>query len=296
MDLRSLRIFVEVVRQGGFTDAAKVVFSTQSTVSKVVKQLEEELGCQLLDRSGKHIVPTPAGRLVHEHALEVLRIREALTGALDELHGVKRGIVRLGVPRVGSDLLFAPICARFRSQYPGIDVKITEDGSVRLREALQAGELDLAGLLLPVPDELEYVEMSCEPVVAILPREHPLARAEQLGLEDFRHLPVILFDSGFALHTMLVTGFKERDLAPKVITQSSQISFMIALAAAGLGATFMPRSVAVARMRPEIVIVPLDHPTLQWRMAIAWRRIGFLSTAAQAWANLAKEVLRPGTI
>src|SRR5271154_1522369 len=104
MEIRTLRAFVEVVRQGGFSQAAKVVFATQSTVSKAVKQLEDELGVSLLDRIGHRSTLTSAGDVVYRGALKLLAERDNLLAELDDLRGLKRGTLRLGFPQVGSSL------------------------------------------------------------------------------------------------------------------------------------------------------------------------------------------------
>src|SRR5271154_5316663 len=122
MELRTLRAFVEVVRQGGFTEAAKVVFATQSTVSKAVKQLEEELGVKLLDRIGSRSVITAPGEIVYQRALKMLAERQDLIAELDELRGLRRGVLRLALPRASSDILFAPLFAAYRARYPGVEV------------------------------------------------------------------------------------------------------------------------------------------------------------------------------
>src|ERR1700678_3077603 len=119
MELRTLRAFVEVVRQGGFSQAAKTVFATQSTVSKAVKQLEDELGFSLLDRAGHRSTLTAAGEIVYRRALVMLAERDDLVAELAELRGLKRGVLRIGLPPIGSDIVFAPIFAVYRSRYPG---------------------------------------------------------------------------------------------------------------------------------------------------------------------------------
>src|SRR5471032_2860475 len=148
MELRTLRVFVEVVRQGGFTEAAKVVFATQSTVSKAVKQLEDELGVRLLDRIGHRSSITATGEIVYRRALTMLAERDSLISELDDLRGLRRGRLRLGLPRVTSDIMFAPMFAAYRARYPGVDVRIVQDGSARLEELLRSGDIDLAGLVL----------------------------------------------------------------------------------------------------------------------------------------------------
>src|SRR6266403_581035 len=160
MELRTLRAFVEVVRQGGFTQAAKKVFATQSTVSKAIKHLKDEIGVPLLDRIGHRSKLTAAGEIVYQRALRMLAERNDLIAELDELRGLKRGTLRLGFPPVGSSTLFAPLFALYRSRYPGIDIRLVEQhGSERLEEILLSGEIDLAASLLPVSDELEWQDV-----------------------------------------------------------------------------------------------------------------------------------------
>jgi DNA-binding transcriptional LysR family regulator len=132
MEIRTLRAFVEVVRQGGFSQAAKVVFATQSTVSKAVKQLESEFGVMLLDRVGHRSTPTTAGKIVYRCALRILAERDDLVSELDEVRGLKRGLLRLGLPPVVSSILFAPLLAIYRKRYPGIDIRLVETGIDRL--------------------------------------------------------------------------------------------------------------------------------------------------------------------
>ncbi len=91
MDLRNLRALVEVVRQGGFSQAAVVLFATQSTVSKAVRQLEDEVGMPLLDRIGHKSTLTPVGEAVYRRAVRMLTEREDLLTELDDLRGLKRG-------------------------------------------------------------------------------------------------------------------------------------------------------------------------------------------------------------
>jgi len=118
MDFRTLRAFVEVVRQGGFSQAAKTVFATQSTVSKAVKQLEEEIGAPLLERMGHRTRLTDLGEVVYSRAVRLLADRSDLLAELDELRGLKRGRLRLGLPPVASSSIFAPLLVRYRRPLP----------------------------------------------------------------------------------------------------------------------------------------------------------------------------------
>lgn len=291
MELRNLRVFVEVVRQGGFTEAARVLFSTQSTVSKAIRALEDELGLALLERGSRRTAPTDAGEIVLKHAQRMLGIREDILTEVAELKGLQRGTLRLGLPRVGSDALFAPIFARFRALYPGIEVELYEAGSAALRERLHSGDLDLAGLLLPVPEEFETQELAREPLLAVLPAAHPLAGQGVVSLPELAALPLILFDSGFVLHAMITQAFRAQRLDPAVAARTSQIGFMLELVEAGVGVAFLPAMIARLHARPGLALVSLADPALEWRMALAWRREAYLAHAARAWLAAAQELV-----
>lgn len=290
MDFRPLRAFVEVVRQGGFSQAAKVVFATQSTVSKAVKQLEDEIGIPLLDRIGHRSVLTAAGEAVYQRGLKLLADREGLLAELDEIRGLKRGVLRLGLAPVGSSSLFAPLFAVYHQRYPGIELRLIEHGSDQLEKRLRAGEIDFVSVLQPCAEDFDWTPVRRDPVVALLPAKHPLAANPSVQLRDLRGTPFILFDSSFALHRMIVDATRRAGFEPDIVVCSSQVDFMIELAGAGLGVTFLPRRIAAKRRHAMLRQLALDEPELEWFMTIAWRRGAYLSAAAQAWLDLVREI------
>ena len=284
--LRPLRALVEVTRQGGFSQAARTVFATQSAVSKAVRQLEEDLGFVLLDRDVHPPRLTPAGEIVHRRALTLLAEQDDLMAELNALRGLQRGELRLGLPPIGSSQLFAPVFAAFRARYPGIDIRLVEHGSKRLEEVLRAGEIDLAGLLAPVPAEFDFKLVRQEPIVVLIAATHPLSQASELELAQLSALPFVLFESGFALNPIILEACQQVGFSPHVAARTSQIDFMIELVAAGLGIGFLPRMMAEQRRHSGVRTVGLTAPALTWHMALAWRRGAYLSHAAQAWLDL----------
>lgn len=289
MDFRTLRAFVEVVRQGGFSPAAKAVFATQSTVSKAVKQLEEEIGAPLLDRIGHRSLLTPVGEVVYRRGVKLLADRDDLLAELDEIRGLRRGVLKLGMPPVGSATLFAPLFAVYRRRYPGIEVRLAEHGSDQLEASLRAGEIDFAGVLLPTSPEFDWQEVGREPLVALVPAADPLGSRSRLTITDLHATPLILFDSGFTLHRIILDAARRAGFEPDVVVRSSQIDFMVQLVAAGLGVAFLPRLIAAQRPNPAVRQVLLDEPGTEWVMAVVWRRGAFLSGAAKAWLALVRE-------
>lgn len=286
MELRALRVFVEVVRQGGFSRAAQTVHATQSTVSKAVKQLEDELGLKLLDRLGRKTKLTSAGEIVQRRAAAILAQAEDMVTELDELRGLKRGVLRLGLPTIGSETLFARSLADYRSRYPGVDVQLAEHGSKRLEQLVLDAEVDLAGSLLPVPAEFEWQEVRREPIDLLVAADDPLAAAETVRFEDLAQRPFILYAPGFALNPIILDACKQTGFTPRVVTQTSQVDLVISLVAAKLGVGFLPRMIAEQRPHPAARNVPITEPSIFWHMALIWRRGAYLSPEAKAWLAL----------
>jgi DNA-binding transcriptional LysR family regulator len=288
MQLRTLRAFVEVVRQGGFSQAAKVVFATQSTVSKAVRQLEDEIGMPLLDRIGHRSVLTVAGEVVFRRALKIPAEHDDLAAELSELQGLRRGALRLGLPALSSNT-FAPLFAVYRERYPGIDIRLVEHGSGRLEEILRAGEIDVAASLLPVSDDFEWQEVQRERLMVLVSAGHTLARQPQVDLLGLRNEPFLLFEPGFALNRLILDACRKRGFEPTVAARSSQVDFIVELIATGLGVAFLPQSMAEKRNHPSVRRILLDEPSTEWQLVMIWRRGAFLSHAAQAWLAMWRE-------
>lgn len=289
MNLRTLRAFVEVVRQGGFSQAAEVVSLTQSSVSKAIKTLEDELGMPLLNRLGHRNQLTAAGEIAYSRALVLLAEHNDLVAEINDLRGLKRGVLRIGLPPVGCGVLFATMFATYRTRYPDIDIELTEYGSKRLRECLEAGEVDLAALLLPIDEGFDYQPVRNEPLMAVLPISHPLAQRKRIDFTDLADSPFILFEAGFALNAKILAACERKGVQPRVAARSGQIDFIVDLVSAGLGAAFLPRMLAHKHQHPGIALIPLDEPHTDWHIALAWRASAHLPPAARAWLELAKE-------
>ena len=99
MDIRTLRYFVEVVRQQSFTRAAEKLFVTQPTISKMLKNLEDELNCTLLIRDGRRLLLTDTGQVVFERGLAILAEFRQLEAELSDINHLNKGVLRLGIPQ-----------------------------------------------------------------------------------------------------------------------------------------------------------------------------------------------------
>ncbi|WP_047283957.1 MULTISPECIES: LysR family transcriptional regulator [Pseudomonas] len=290
MDFKQLRSFVEVIRQGGFTQAARTLHISQSAVSKQIAQLEQSLGMPLLERQGSHIHLTAAGNVVLQRAEGMLRLRHELLSELDDLSQLARGELRLGLPLLGSDALFASRFAEYRRRYPNIQVQLLEGGSLNVEQAVRNGELELGGSLTPKDPAFAYQPFCDEPLDALLPADHPLAMNAQVRLEELADTPFLLYQRSFVLNDRLLQACQQVGFTPREGGRSGQADFLAALVAAGQGVVLLPSVVARGLVRPGVVRLTLKAPDyLRWDIAFIWRQGAYLSKAAQAWLALLRE-------
>jgi DNA-binding transcriptional LysR family regulator len=289
IDLRRLKFFIEVVRRGGFSHAALVMCTTQSTVSKAIRQLEDELGVPLLKRIGPRSVLTAAGEIVYRRALSLLTECGDLIAELDELRGLERGKLRVGFPRLGVSSLFAPLFASFRRRYPRVEVELVVLGRKRLEACLLAGEIDLAVLVHPISLNFEWQDDRIERLAVLLPKKHAMAEPGTVSLKTLAEFPFILLEEGAVFNDAILDACGKRGFTPEIAARSSQVDFIFELVASGVGIGFLPRTLVDNRPHRAVQFRLLDDPECEWRMAMAWRRGGYLSHAARAWLEHAGE-------
>ncbi len=170
MDLRQLEALLAVAETGSFTSAADALHTVQSNVSEHVRQLEAELGVQLLVRGRRGTVPTEFGVRVIERARAVRSELEALHKDLSMLQGLQTGHATLGVVGTVSRLLVPMLVAEMRLRAPGLSLRLTEGASERLAAEVAERLLASAVVTEPVTDPRLHVEhLRVEALVALVP-------------------------------------------------------------------------------------------------------------------------------
>lgn len=286
MDLRNLGYFTEVVRHGGFARATEAAHASQSTLSKAVAQLEDELGTRLLERERRGVRLTQAGEVVQRHALALLAGARQLRGEVEAIHDLEGGELRLGIPPVGSNVLFAPLLKRYRERYPRVRIHLLERGSRALEQAVFSGELELAATLSPHAPGLDAQPVCDDPMLVVLPQAHARSRARRFRFAWLAQSPLILFEKGFALNELIPAACARHGITLMETVRSGQVDFIVSLVAAGTGIALLPRVAVVDRALAGCVTVPLAGPDLRWKLVLAWRSGAALSPAARAWLEL----------
>ncbi len=291
MDLRALRYFVETVRHSSFTHAAEHLCVTQSTVSKMVRQLEDEIGQPLLIREGRGVRLTDAGKIVFERGQEALGVVRSLTQDVADLTGLVRGEVTVGIPPM-VNLFFPPLIKRFKERYPQIKLRAQEAGGQVIEQRVLAGELEVGVTVLPVPANsgLTSTELGRFPICLVGTPASSWFRVEQPTLATLDQEPLLMFSEDYALTKRLRTGFIQAGVEPVIVAQSGQWDFLLSMAMAGLGTALMPEPLLKRlRLPADVVIRPLCEPEVSWRVGQVWVPERHMSHAARAWLAVCAE-------
>jgi DNA-binding transcriptional LysR family regulator len=289
MEFKQLRSFIEVVHRGGFTQAAGTLHISQSAVSKQVAQLEQAIGQPLLERQGSQLLLTAAGRIVLERGEVLLRQRQELLNELDDLSQMARGELRLGLPLLGSDALFAGLFAEYRRRYPQISVQLLEGGSRMVEQAVKSGELELGGSLTPSDPAFDYQPFCNEPLDALLPAEHALAGQAEVDLAQLADTPFLLYQRSFVLNDRLLSACQQVGFTPKEGGRSGQADFLASWWRRARAWCCCPGWSRGRWSGPGWCACRCAPGDLRWDIAFIWRRGAYLSRAAQAWLALLRE-------
>lgn len=289
MDVRALRYFTEVVRQQSFTRAAEKLYVTQPTISKMLRQLEEELGCTLLLREGRKLHLTDSGQAVYQRGLAILQEFHQLEAQLGDINELKTGELRLGIPPMVGMQIAGSISA-FRRRYPGVTLKIVESGGLTVQQAVLNGGLDIALTALPVDADLPLntLELMRHPLCVLLPRNAHWRNRSSMGLVELADHPLLILNDEFSLNRQLMRAFQRQGLTPEIAVRSAQWDFLAAMVQAEMGLAILPEPICQRLDQQSLLWMPLESE-LQWSVGLIWREGRYLSRTAQAWIACCRE-------
>ncbi|WP_042164659.1 LysR family transcriptional regulator [Paenibacillus gorillae] len=291
MDIRHLQYINEIVKQRSFTKAAESLHIAQPTISKSIRNLENELRFELFNRDSKTVKLTDAGEVVYRYAQPILQLFDSLTAEVNDLSFLQKGTISIGLPPMAGSRFFPSVLKQFQERYPGISVQMVEYGAVRIEESVGSGNLDVGVVLTPVDTELfESIPLVREKLNVILPASHPFSGRKSIALSELSSERFILFSNEFTLHDRIIGHCRDAGFAPNIVYESSQWDFITEMVASDLGIAMLPETICRALDSEQISSVPLTDPVIPWELVMVWKREGYLSLAAKAWIAFVEEM------
>jgi len=270
MELHRLRVFVAIVRSGGFTRASEQLFLTQPTVSQQLALLEQEIGARLLERGGRRVRLTPAGEALLPRAEQILRQADAAREEARAAAGLADRTLRLGVGHLFGSCLLPDLLLRFRAAHPERQVRITMGNTGELLQCVADDRVEVA--LVGAPARLAGVEVTPflrDRIVAIVAVDDPWAGEEQVAVGRVWERTLFVREPGSALHAAVERLLPSRALAGEKVIQLAETEAIKRCVEAGLGVALIQeiavrREVAAGTLRTLRLAVGDDTREYAW--------------------------------
>jgi DNA-binding transcriptional LysR family regulator len=292
MELRHLATFVAVAEEGSFTRAADRLQVVQSAVSAGVRNLERELGATLFDRSTHAVQLTDAGRALLPEARATLAAATAARDAVDAVRGGVRGTVVLGTMQAqGMRAMDLPgLLSEFSRDHPLVEVHVRHaaGGSGEMVAQVGEGRLDLAFVALGAGQAagVTLTPLAREPMLAVAPDGHRLAKRKTIALADIVGESLVEFPDGWGVRMAIDRAFAATGLTRSIAYEVNDTASLIGFVRHGLALSLLPRSLVTDPS--GLVLIPLRGRVPEFRTAIATPSNRRLSAAAQGLLDTIK--------
>ena len=263
MNLQKYMAFVKTVEYGSFTKAAEILNYSQSGISRMIHDLEQEWKVTLLERGRGGVSLTSDGMKLLPYAENVCREYEKLQVQVEELNGLKSGLIRIGTFSSVASQWLPNMIREFQKDYPNIDYELLLGDYSEIEEWIQEGRVDCGFLRLPVHAELETIFLEQDRLMVVLPEGHRLAGCDRFPVNALVEEPFMLLEKGARAEVSEI--FERCGLTPKVHFTTWDDYAIMAMVESGLGISILPELI-LKRIPYRIIVKELEIP--------AYRSIG----------------------
>lgn len=273
MELRHLRYFVAVAEELHFGRTAHRLHISQPPLSHQIRKLEEELGLKLFLRSRRGVELTQGGRVFLAEARQILAQIERSVQAVKRADRGQIGPLVVACGPLAIETVLPTVLRVFRARFPEVEISLKESTAQKILEALDKKTADV-GLLMPYVESETLQGEVCltVPIMAALPKSHPLAKRQRIRLKQLANEPFVLpshsLAPGFYEHA--VGMCRRAGFTPKVVQEAAQHPTLLLLVAAGYGVSLIP-SLQKARDPDGVAFVKVQEPWAAMQLWMAWR-------------------------
>ena len=290
-NFHQLRIFYTVARKGSFSRAGEELFISQPAVSVQVKALEESFGLPLIDRSGRALHLTEAGRVVFDHAQRLFNTSDDMLEAIEDIKGLKAGRLTIASSTTPGDYLLPELIGQFKGRYPQVDVALHITNTPGVVGRLLQHEIDLGFVGDPLDhEELNVLPFRRDEIVVFARPDHPSARSSGVSAAELAGAGFVLREMGSATRKRAEEGLRDLGVSYNVVMELGSNEAVKRAVAAGLGLGMLSRFALDAEVASGAVSI-VNVPALQCQrwLYLAHNRRAHLTRAQQAFMAFALE-------
>jgi LysR family cyn operon transcriptional activator len=294
--LRNIRYLLLLAEHRNFTRAADALHVSQSALSQKIKQLEDDLGVQLFDRSGRVVRLTDFGTTYLRYARSAFRDLETAQRALQDVQDLSQGELRVAFTPTFTEYLVAPVIEHFHSMYPGILIQLMEMSLDEAENALTNDQVDLAfGFIDVQADEIEVEPLFPERLMLAVGDAHPLmAQRTPVTPQQLADTPLALLTKGFISRYYVDNYFETYEMSPTVVLQVNSISAVLKIVSRGQIATILPSTIEFEHRNIRHLALNPSFPLRT--VALLRRKRAYRSFASTAFESAIKGMLTDGSL
>ncbi|KJV44901.1 RpiR family transcriptional regulator [Acinetobacter indicus] len=274
MELRHLRYFITVAEELNFSKAALKLYTAQPSLSQQIKDLEEDVGVKLLNRTKRKVELTEEGAVFLEQARLTLAQADKAVAMARQVSQAKQQMLRIGFVPVAEMKIFPYILPNLRVQNPDLKIELLSLNNNEQIRLLKKGDLDLTFTRHNFnSDEIESQFVIREPLIFLLPKDHPLAKYEKIPVKALNGIDFIIpsAEQSLTLNQAILDFAKANGIELNIVQKADNILFNINSIGMGLGCTILPGYIAPLTMN-NTIIRPLDIELPYLDLYVSYRK------------------------
>lgn len=289
MEIEYIQEFVVLAETGNFFEAAEKLFISQSSLTRHIKSMEEELGAQVFDRTTRKVTLSYFGKLFLPYAKEINRIQYEYTTAFYNARQGTHGNVKVGSIPIMIPYKITDVMARFQRENSNFSLDVMEADSLQLVKMLRSAQCDFAFLREwdDSDNEFNKVAYASDVLVALVPKDHILATEEYLQLEQLRHEPLLLLAKDTFMYSLCISECRNAGFEPRVTFTGHRAENILDLVSKGMGIALLMKKASSALVNEHIQVVNIE-PRISTTINLAYPKNVVLSEASHHFLNLVK--------
>ncbi|CUH95746.1 putative HTH-type transcriptional regulator YybE [Propionispora sp. 2/2-37] len=284
MEWYQLENFKVAANTQNISRAARLMSVSQPALSRSISKLEQELGCPLFERNGKHVILNRYGRTFLQYVEQALQEVDTGKKVIQDMLHPDHGTVSLAFLHSLGGNVVPRLLGKFHNRYPDIQFKLYQNYTTLLIDQLEAGEIDLC-LCSPTIDKptLEWRPLFNEELLIAVPHGHPLAHRREIKLTEIANEPVVTFKQDYGLRIIMDQFFHAAGVTPLIAFEGEEILTVAGLVEARFGIALIPRIAGLENMK--ISFLHIAQADCSRMIEMVWVRNRYLSPAAHTFRN-----------
>lgn len=285
VNFNQIEYFLAIVHTGGFSAATDEVFISQSSLSKQIKSLEDELGMELFTRKHAKVSLTAAGKDFLTFAEKITREHSELLSRISQYQFARQATIRVGSIPIVAAYKIATLLARFQSEQHKINIELYEEEQQSILTLLQNNQIDFAIVRTDKldKDKYDFVPLFQDEIAAVCCIGHPLSKQKTVTLQDLKAEKIILLDPKSSLYSLCIDECSKQGLFLKIAFTTSRHQVLLEMVSANLGIALLPIKLVDTKQYHQLKVVTLANKLFSSVSLIRPKNIRPNSTTSKFW-------------